>query len=276
MPAVTRFAPSPTGELHLGSAYSALVAWKRAREGRRHLPAAHRGHRHPPQPARVRKLDPGRSRMAGTGLGRRGAPPVRAFRRLRQGAGWAQQARPDLSLLLHARRHRGLGRRAAGTPDGPIYPGTCRHRTVEERRRLIAEGREFCLRLDAGKAAAEAGPYHFVDEGARPHRGRAAAVRRRRAGAQGHTDQLSSGGHGRRSSAGRDPGDARRGPAALDTRPRPAAAPARLRHAALRPSPPADGPRRQAAGQARQVHLDPPIARQRQESEEVFSLLPKD
>ena len=49
--------------------------------------------------------------------------------------------------------------------DGPIYPGTCRHRTVEERRRLIAEGREFCLRLDAGKAAAEAGPYHFVDEG---------------------------------------------------------------------------------------------------------------
>jgi len=29
MTVVTRFAPSPTGELHLGSAYSALVAWKR-------------------------------------------------------------------------------------------------------------------------------------------------------------------------------------------------------------------------------------------------------
>ena len=31
-PVVTRFAPSPTGLLHLGSAYSALVAHIRARE----------------------------------------------------------------------------------------------------------------------------------------------------------------------------------------------------------------------------------------------------
>src|SRR5919198_4337101 len=29
---VTRFAPSPTGLLHLGHAYSALFAWQRARE----------------------------------------------------------------------------------------------------------------------------------------------------------------------------------------------------------------------------------------------------
>src|SRR3981081_1866428 len=32
MSLVTRFAPSPTGELHLGSAYSAWTGWHRARE----------------------------------------------------------------------------------------------------------------------------------------------------------------------------------------------------------------------------------------------------
>src|SRR6266446_6950825 len=32
MSVVTRFAPSPTGELHLGSVYSAMIARQRARE----------------------------------------------------------------------------------------------------------------------------------------------------------------------------------------------------------------------------------------------------
>ena len=49
-------------------------------------------------------------------------------------------------------------------PDGPLYPGTCRHLPHAERRERLAAGEEHCLRLDAEKAAGEAGPYAFFDE----------------------------------------------------------------------------------------------------------------
>ncbi|MDP9095928.1 MAG: glutamate--tRNA ligase family protein, partial [Pseudomonadota bacterium] len=51
---VTRFAPSPTGLLHLGSAYAALFAWRRARDaGGRFL-------------LRIEDIDPARCRPAYT------------------------------------------------------------------------------------------------------------------------------------------------------------------------------------------------------------------
>ena len=50
MSIVTRFAPSPTGYLHLGHAFSAVTAWRRAREaGGRFL-------------LRLEDIDPGRCR----------------------------------------------------------------------------------------------------------------------------------------------------------------------------------------------------------------------
>jgi glutamyl-Q tRNA(Asp) synthetase len=169
MNVVTRFAPSPTGELHLGSAYSAVVAWKRAREGNGIFLL------------RIEDIDIRRSRRAFESsiqtdlkwLGLAWDDEVR-----RQSEHFAEYGkvldgfskrgliypcfctRADITASASA-PHQG----PAQGPDGPLYPGTCRHRPVKERRRLIAEGHEFCLRLDAGKAAAEVGPYHFVDEG---------------------------------------------------------------------------------------------------------------
>ena len=164
MTVVTRFAPSPTGELHLGHAYSARIAWTRAREaGGRFL-------------LRIEDIDIRRSRREfETAI-------LEDLRWL--GLDWDGDVRrqsehfADYGRALDALDARGLiypcfctrADIAASTdapqgPDGPLYPGTCRHLAPAERKRRIAAGREFCMRLDSAAAASAAGPYDFVDEG---------------------------------------------------------------------------------------------------------------
>ncbi|HEY4167310.1 MAG TPA: tRNA glutamyl-Q(34) synthetase GluQRS [Reyranella sp.] len=163
MSVVTRFAPSPTGELHLGHAYTARIAWARAREtdGQFLL--------------RIEDIDIRRSRrefdaaiaedLHWLGLDWDGA--VR-----RQSEHFA-----DYGKALDMLDGRGLiypcfctrADIAAATdaphgPDGPLYPGTCRPLSLAEQRERLAAGEEHCLRLDATKAAGEAGPYDFFDE----------------------------------------------------------------------------------------------------------------
>ena len=81
-PVVTRFAPSPTGSLHIGGARTALFNWLYARHTGGTLPAAHRGHR--PRPLHPRG-DGGDLRRAcagsgSTGTARRSASSSRAER----------------------------------------------------------------------------------------------------------------------------------------------------------------------------------------------------
>ena len=59
-----RFAPSPTGYLHVGGARTALFNWLFARATGGHVAAAHRGHRRRAQPARADRRHP---RLAATG-----------------------------------------------------------------------------------------------------------------------------------------------------------------------------------------------------------------
>lgn len=163
---VTRFAPSPTGRLHLGHAYSALFAAKAARAaGGRFL-------------LRIEDIDVGRCRpefvdgifedLAWLGLD--WETPVR-----RQSAHMDDYAaalgRLDAANLLYpcfcTRAEIQAEIAAAGGaphgPDGPLYPGTCRHLAPEVRAARIAAGDPYALRLDMGRAIAAAGSLDWHD-----------------------------------------------------------------------------------------------------------------
>src|SRR5436305_1732791 len=133
MQPVTRFEPSPTGQLHLGHAYSALLAHDHARE------------RDGAFLLRIEDIDPGRSRAAHVdgiiedllwlGLAWDGELVYQSERldlyaealaRLR-GEGLLYPCfctRADIAASVAA-PHLGSGS-GAGGPEGAIYPGTCR------------------------------------------------------------------------------------------------------------------------------------------------------
>ncbi len=158
---VTRFAPSPTGLLHIGHALSALFARDQAGPDGRFL-------------LRLEDIDQTRCRPAFAAaieqdlawLGFDLPRPVRV-----QSAHFADYAR-----ALDRLRERGLVypcfctrsaalAEAAGAPHGlgPLYPGTCRHLSAAERAERIAAGTAHAWRLDLARAQAETGPLVWRD-----------------------------------------------------------------------------------------------------------------
>ncbi|MBN9487760.1 MAG: tRNA glutamyl-Q(34) synthetase GluQRS [Alphaproteobacteria bacterium] len=167
MEIVTRFAPSPTGDLHLGSAYSAWVGWHRAREsGGRFL-------------VRIEDTDIRRCRreyehailadLQWLGLDwdggvRRQSDHFADYGRILDQLDTRGLVYPCFCSRADIAREIAASAAAPHGPDGPLYPGTCHHLGTAERRFRLAAGEEHCLRLDAEKAAALVGAYHFVDE----------------------------------------------------------------------------------------------------------------
>ena len=163
---VTRFAPSPTGYLHLGHACSALIAERAARRalGRFLL--------------RIEDIDTGRSRPEFevailedlTWLGIRWDGDVRrqsdhlddyraALDRL-EAMGVTYPcfcSRKDIAAAQTAPH--GLG---AHGPD-KIYPGTCRHRSPEDRAERIVAGQPYAVRLDIAAGVSLTGPLTWHD-----------------------------------------------------------------------------------------------------------------
>lgn len=165
---VTRFAPSPSGRLHLGHAYSALVAWQAAREnGGRFL-------------LRIEDIDPGRCRpefdagiledLAWLGLSWE-EPVMRQSRRMDAYAAalTALQDRDMLYPCFCTRKDIQREIDAAGHaphmagPEGPVYPGTCRRLSMDERAARIAAGDAHAIRLRMDEAVLAAGPLAFYD-----------------------------------------------------------------------------------------------------------------
>lgn len=145
--AVTRFAPSPTGLLHLGHAYAALVAERLADPGRFLL--------------RIEDIDRDRCRpeyeaaihedLAWLGLSwqqpvMRQTDRMQAYRdalaRLAPLAYPCQCRRGDIRAVLSAPQEGAL---PAG-PDGLVYPGTCRARGLSD------AGPGDVIRLDVARA----------------------------------------------------------------------------------------------------------------------------
>ena len=166
---VTRFAPSPTGYLHLGHAFAAITARDAALGGRFLL--------------RIEDMDRSRCRETFVvalfedlqWLGLAWEEPV-----LRQSAraDAYRAALADLDRLgvvypcfcTRAEVAAEIARSAEAPhgPDGPIYPGTCRHMLPEERLSRERSGAPFALRLDSAQAAALVGQLCFEEAIANP------------------------------------------------------------------------------------------------------------
>jgi len=172
---VTRFAPSPTGRLHLGHAYAALQAHDHAR-------AAGGGFL-----LRIEDIDGTRSRegfvagiaedLAWLGLTWDG-PVLRQSTRLAiydaALAGLRDRGllypcfctRADIAASVSAPHH---------GPDGLVYPGTCRHLPAAEAAARIAAGAPHAWRLATDRAVAQTDPLDWTDQIAGPQRAEPAA-----------------------------------------------------------------------------------------------------
>lgn len=164
---ITRFAPSPTGPLHLGHAFAALTAARLATPGQFLL--------------RIEDIDQSRCRleyeaMIAEDLHWLGLdwplPVMRQSERLP-----AYQAALDrlaeLGLTYPCQCRRADIRAALAAPqegapligpDGPVYPGTCRHRRISD------AGPDDAIRLNAAAALAHLGldEIAFHDENITP------------------------------------------------------------------------------------------------------------
>lgn len=167
-PVVTRFAPSPTGRLHVGHAWSALMAMDLAQASGGVMRL------------RIEDIDGARSRpehVAGIiadlrwlGVEWDGEAVIQSARLAHYDAALDRLkaqglvypcfcTRADIAAEIAA-----SGSAPHGSDgDGPVYPGTCRALSDGERTARISAAEAHCWRLDMEQAVAHAGPLSWRD-----------------------------------------------------------------------------------------------------------------
>ena len=163
----TRFAPSPTGRLHLGHALAAKVAHDLARsdDGGRFL-------------LRHEDIDGPRVReefyqdieqdLRWLGMQWDETPLRQTTRSEAYEAALISLREKQLAYPCFCTRREIQAELAAMAaapqgPEGPVYPGTCRKLSAAEQQERIAAGIPHAWRLDSRKAAAITGPLTFHD-----------------------------------------------------------------------------------------------------------------
>jgi len=168
MSITTRFAPSPTGYLHLGHAHSALTAWRRARvTGGRFL-------------LRIEDIDRTRCRpeftaaimedLAWLGLDWDGEVRIQSehlpdYRAVLDRLDARGLLYPCFCTRADIKREIGESQSAPHAPDGSlIYPGLCRGLSSAEQTQRIESGLSYALRLKTTKSVSEVPTLTFNEE----------------------------------------------------------------------------------------------------------------
>lgn len=163
----TRFAPSPTGLLHLGHAYAAIVAHKLAHEANGTFLLRFEDIDH----SRVREefYAAIESDLRWLGLDWTGTP-LRQTDRLPAYAAAIEQLKAAQVLYPCFCTRRDIAEESARItkaphgPEGPLYPGTCRQLSATQRSDLLAIDTAHCWRLHATAASQLTGPLSFSDQ----------------------------------------------------------------------------------------------------------------
>lgn len=164
MAEITRFAPSPSGRLHLGHAYSALFAARAAVGGRFLL--------------RFEDIDVSRCRpefetgivedLKWLGLSWK-EPPHRQTEHFPQYRAALDRLREMELVYPCFCTRRAIAAEIARAdsaphgPEGPLYPGTCRTLSAWERAERLAAGEAHAWRLNTAEALRRTGPLSWND-----------------------------------------------------------------------------------------------------------------